>query len=415
MMSMETTTNRWEAFIRTYTSQSTIRTYKASIKKFFRHIYQEQFTTLEEAAEKYFAEDRDHQEDITSFFIAIKDSPPKSVTTYLAAVKAFLIENDIELKQKFWRKLKRRKKGSRALTQDTVPSNKQLRQIFTHMRAKGKALFLVLSSSGMRIGETLQLQLDDLDLDSKPAKIHIQGAYTKSGNPRTAFISSEATETLTSWLKIRDKSLKAAIGRSRGHKPKEDDNRVFSFTKINAYAIWNNALDKAGLNGRDKTTDRRKFHPHVLRKFFRSQLGTVIPVDVVEALMGHEGYLTQVYRRYSLEQLGEFYLKGEATLSVFTEMEEVSKLRKEVKERNKILQTLVNGLTRENMEFKDKLATVESQMGVVSKQLANLEPTKLETENRILNQEVTKLKGQYEKLEVSVFKLSQELAKSKES
>ena len=31
----------------------------------------------------------------------------------------------------------------------------------------------------------------------------------------------------------------------------------------------------------------------MLRKFFRTRLGAVIPVDVVEALMGHEGYLTE--------------------------------------------------------------------------------------------------------------------------
>jgi integrase len=395
METQTTTKNRWQTFIRTYTSKSTIKTYKASIKKFFQHIYKDQFTTLEEAADKYFSENRDHKEDITSFFISIKDSPPKTVTTFLAAVKVFLIDNDVELTQKFWRKLRRRKKGSRAVTQDVVPSNKQLRQILTHMRAKGKALFLTLSSSGMRIGETLKLQLDDLELNSKPAKIHIRGEYTKSGNPRTAFISSEATETLTAWLNIRTKSLQAAIGRSRGHKPKEDDNRVFSFTKINAYSIWNNALDKAGLNGRDKTTERRKFHPHVLRKFFRSQLGTVIPVDIVEALMGHEGYLTQVYRRYSLDQLGEFYLKGEATLSVFTEMEEISKLRKDVDERNKALQTVVNGLTRENMELKEKMGTVEEKMATLtvenkgySEDLVNLQ----KNFNLILK-EINKLKG----------------------
>jgi len=118
-------------------------------------------------------------------------------------------------------------------------------------------------------------------------------------------------------------------------------------------------------------------------------------VDIVEALMGHEGYLTQVYRRYSLDQLGEFYLKGEATLSVFTEMEEVSKLRLEVKERNKILQTLADRLTRENMELKEKMGTVESKMATLvvenkgySEDLANLQ----KNFNMILK-EINKLKG----------------------
>jgi len=60
----------------------------------------------------------------------------------------------------------------------------------------------MLASSGMRIGEALQLELDDLNLNSYPAKIYIRGEYTKSGNPRIAFIFSEAKEAVEEWLKI---------------------------------------------------------------------------------------------------------------------------------------------------------------------------------------------------------------------
>jgi integrase len=72
---------------------------------------------------------------------------------------------------------------------------------------------------------------------------------------------------------------------------------------------------------------KREDHPHTLRKFFRTRLGAVsIPIDVVEALMGHEGYLTEVYRRYSIEDLRKFCLKGESALLVFMEAQEVTKL-----------------------------------------------------------------------------------------
>ena len=97
----------------------------------------------------------------------------------------------------------------------------------------------------------------------------------------------------------------------------------------------------------------------MLRKFFRTKLGSVIPVDVVEALMGHEGYLTEVYRRYSMEDLARFYREGEHALLIFTETAEVSKLKEEIEERNKQLQTLVNGLTAENLELKTRLSRME--------------------------------------------------------
>jgi hypothetical protein len=92
----------------------------------------------------------------------------------------------------------------------------------------------------------------------------------------------------------------------------------------------------------------------VLRKFFRTKLGTVIPVDVVEALMGHEGYLTEVYRRYSVEELAKFYKQGEHALLVFTESAEIGKLRQEIEEKNKQLQMFVNGLTAENLDLKNR-------------------------------------------------------------
>lgn len=90
-------------------------------------------------------------------------------------MRTFLLENDVELPARFWRRLKGRRKGSRALMLDKVPSNATLRRILSHMDVKGRALFLVLASSGMRIGEALKLKLGDLDLNGEPAKIYIRG------------------------------------------------------------------------------------------------------------------------------------------------------------------------------------------------------------------------------------------------
>jgi len=150
------------------------------------------------------------------------------------------------------------------------------------------------------------------------------------------------------------------------------------------------ALHKSGLNGKDKSTGREKIHPHVLRKFFRTRLGAAgIQIDVVEALMGHEGYLTEVYRRYSLEDLRKFYLKGESALLVFTEAQEVTKLRQEVDERNKALQSLVNGLTVENLDLKARVSRVELENTEMKKQFIQLE--KLIPEVKSLKEKLAKV------------------------
>jgi len=328
---------------------------------------------LDETAEKYFSENRNHEKDIQNFKQSLNGSAPLTTKLKLSSIKTFFIEMEVELPLKFWRKMNRKVKGSRALTLDRIPTNAELKQLLLHMPIQGKALYLCLESSGMRIGEMLGSNIDDLNLDENPVRIGIRGEVTKSGNSRYAFFSREAHEALIEWLKVREDYLEAAIGKSHLYTKVSDDPRIFPFNSSTAYCLWRKALHKARLNDRDKSTDREKLHPHVLRKFFRTRLGGAgIPIDVVEALMGHEGYLTEAYRKYTIQDLAKFYLKGESALLVFTEAQEVTKLRKEVEEQNKTLQTLVNGLTSENLELKDRLSKTEVKLSQIEKLLVEV-------------------------------------------
>jgi len=347
-------------YLNQYSARTTVKNYKIALKDFFQVIYGKR-EPLEPLAEKYFSEERNYEEDIQRFFVFLKNRPPKTIRLKITAVKTFLVENDIELKEKFWRRLSKRIKGTRAVTIDKVPNPKMLRKIIIHMPIQGKALYLTLASSGMRIGEALQLKIEDLELNRNPVLVNIQGEYTKSGNPRVTFISSEAKDAITEWLKVRSEYLRAAAKKSHLYGKDPENPRLFPFETSTAYMIWKNACVKAGCEEKDSRTNRRKFHPHVLRKFFRTRLGAVIPVDIVEALMGHEGYLTEVYRRYSMEDLAKFYREGEHALLIFMETDEVGRLRKEIEEKNKQLQTLVNGLVAENIELKNRLTKMEQE------------------------------------------------------
>ncbi len=348
-------------FLENYENIGTRKNHLNAINRFFRNIYEEATPdNLDEMAEKYFSQKRDYTKDIQSFIKSLNDLTPLTTKLRISNIKTFFIENDVELPEKFWRNVKRRIKGSRALTLDRIPTNDELKKLLMHVPIQGKALFLLLESSGIRIGEALKSNIDDLYLSEEPARIQIRGEITKTGNPRHVFFSKEAKEALTEWFKVRKNYLRAAVGKSHLYDKDAEDSRIFPFDPSTAYSMWKKALHKSGLNGKDKSTGREKIHPHVLRKFFRTRLGAAgIPIDVVEALMGHEGYLTEVYRRYSLEDLKKFYLKGESALLIFTEAQEVTKLRKEVEERNTTLQTLVNGLTTENLEMKSKVAKLE--------------------------------------------------------
>ena len=170
--------------------------------------------------------------------------------------------------------------------------------------------------------------------------------------------------------------MKAAVAKSHLYEKSLENPRIFPFDKATAYSMWKIALHKAKLNGKDKSTNRETIHPHTLRKLFRTRLGAAgIPVDVIEALMGHEKYLTEVYRKYSIDQLREVYLKGESALLVFTDAQEVTNLRKEIEERNHSMKTDYIGLSHKNLELEKKLNAMERENLETKKEMHQLSLT----------------------------------------
>lgn len=47
----------------------------------------------------------------------------------------------------------------------------------------------------------------------------------------------------------------------------------------------------------------------------------VIPETIVESLVGHKEYLDEAYRRYSKDEIREYYKKAEPNLYIFTPKE----------------------------------------------------------------------------------------------
>ena len=139
----------------------------------------------------------------------------------------------------------------------------------------------------MRIGKALQLKLENIEFTEDLVKFNLRREYTKSGDSRYCFASREAKEALEEWLKTRLNFLKRAVGRSHIFEKDVEDGRLFPFTTNTAYYIWNKALDKAELNGKDKTTERRKLHPHSLRKFFRTKMASLIQARANRKLHNH--------------------------------------------------------------------------------------------------------------------------------
>lgn len=317
-------------FIGFYSNKKTRSGYKTALINFFALIYdqpkQGREVTPEEAEEydrlskQYLTEGRDHAADLMWFAVSLAFSPPKTAQKYMAAVRQFYIENDIEIAARVWKRIRGKLPKGGAQTMEREISRGVLKDIIAHMDVNSRALTLLLASSGMRPGEALQLELDDIDLDQDPPQINIRGAITKNGEPRISFMSREAAEVLKAWFQVRDQYLASSLRRGdgfwRGRPVKTlDDPRIFPFTYSVVITAWHNALKKSGHYSKDKSTGRLQIHPHMLRKFFLSQF-TGDNTKHGEELAGHSGYLTDAYRRIPRAELAEEYKKVEPRLTI---------------------------------------------------------------------------------------------------
>ena len=310
-----------EAWAIQYRNRNTRSTYTSSVYNFLAAVYdleREKRVTPENSgkwealAVRYLDEDRDHAADLMLFVGSMAGRPPMTVKRYVSAVREWFIHYDRELTGKQERQLRQRLPKGGAVTIEKDMDHAMIRTILSHLDLKNRALYLLLASSGMRIGEALQLKLDDVKLPDAGVEdigtVTVRAEYTKTKQQRITFCSKEAAAALTEWKKKREKYLKGAEyrGKGLGIYKNLNDPRLFPFSDTTTGYAWEDALKAAGLYSRDPVTNRLQIHPHMLRKFFSSQLSIAVPKDIVEMLMGHKGYLSDAYRRYSRKQIEEF-------------------------------------------------------------------------------------------------------------
>ena len=143
-----------------------------------------------------------------------------------------------------------------------------------------------------------------------------------------------------------------------------DDSRLYPFSITTSEGTWALALSKAGLDERDERTGRLIRPLHSLRAFCSSQLGLGCPQPVVEELLGHEGYLTDAYRRYSRQQLAEAYLAAEQHITILVPAE-YKALKSQVSDRLQAHSEILESVVLENVQLKGRLQQLEHQNATI--------------------------------------------------
>ncbi|MBD3206959.1 tyrosine-type recombinase/integrase [Candidatus Bathyarchaeota archaeon] len=131
---------------------------------------------------------------------SIRHQVPKTIRTKLASILRYFESNQIYFNDN----LKRNLYGTgsnEAISKEKVPGNEELAKLVEYIPFHIKTLTMVLASIGMRIGESLHLTMDYINLGKDPARINIRAEYTKTRKKRNTFLSAEAKEQFEAWLR----------------------------------------------------------------------------------------------------------------------------------------------------------------------------------------------------------------------
>ena len=109
-----------QEFLDNYSSENTKISYTSMLNHYFNF--------LKIKPDSYFQNSRDFGKNVKSYAIEINSLAPKTQKARLACIKMLLLENDVELKQKVWRNINRRRNGNHTITQDKTPTPSELKQ-----------------------------------------------------------------------------------------------------------------------------------------------------------------------------------------------------------------------------------------------------------------------------------------------
>ena len=283
-------------------------------------------------------------------FISIQNSRAKrgeitsgTVSNSLKAIRLLLEMNDVSLN---WKKIRRVLPRARRYALDRIPTVNEIQEIVEAADLRGKALTLVLASSGIREGAIEYFRVKDYTAIEREEKVVAGRLVVYNGDPEryTTFISSEACHALHKYLNFRrehgeDIKMSSPLFRDKfdpikgqyGHGKQDSRNVVIPMTAPSVRQYYNRLLFSIGI--RNERKRRHEFSVHGFRKFFKTkaEIGGMKPINV-ETLMGHSTGISDSYYRPTENELLEDYLKVIDHLTIVDE----TRLKIELEEMNRI-------------------------------------------------------------------------------
>ena len=235
--------------------------------------------------------------------VGLKRKSPRTIRTYFGFIKSYLrichgIKISIEDIKDYVQFPKIRKEPRRPVTLKT------LKLILNTTSPLRRALYSVLISSGMRLGEALSLTKQDIHFNENPVRVTIRAETTKTKEGRETYISSEAFDKLKTIIeKTQDsKSIFTNIENKKKAVTNEDQ-------------LFDDLRKRLGLIEKYPNSCRFVLNIHCFRAYFHTIASDKHGSGYANALDGHGEYLPQYYRK-SAEDRAKMYLELEPRLLV---------------------------------------------------------------------------------------------------
>jgi len=166
-----------------------------------------------------------------------------------------------------------------------------------------RVLYFFLTSTGMRIQESMKLRKRDLDFSFERVMVKIKGSYTKTKKPRKTFITKEAFWNLKPIIKNKKDDDLIFTNNPNSENAKHLEETYFSDLRIKT------GLDERFDNGNHKIV------LHSFRSWFITKCNR-LDSDFGNALSGHGKYMSS-YVRLTDEEKCELFIKAEPQISIY--------------------------------------------------------------------------------------------------
>jgi integrase/recombinase XerD len=215
-----------------------------------------------------------NSDDVNKWVLSLaKRANPTTVRYYVIAVRGFLKWLGVNVRPALPRA---KRKEVRALNEE------QIKLLVSSARnLKTRLIVRLLSETGMRANELLNVRVEDVDLERNMIRLRM----TKNGEERVVFFTDETKTLLEKYLKRVNSGL------------------LFPMTYQALYKTIRRLGERIGING---------LRPHMLRHSFATNaIRKGMPLPAVQRLLGHKDIkTTQIYTHLVLEDLQEAYKKA---------------------------------------------------------------------------------------------------------